>query len=352
MLTVTESGLYCAAGDFYIDPWRGVPRALITHAHSDHARRGSAAYLCVDSCADLLRSRLGPVNVQTLPYGEQITIGGVKVSFHPAGHVLGSAQIRMEHGGEVWVASGDYKVAADRTCTAFEPVKCHTFLTESTFGLPVYRWRPAEEITAEIREWWRANREEGRTSVMFAYSLGKAQRVLGGLEPEDGPIFAHGAVQEMLPHYAAAGIALPACLPATKENVRAAKGAGFVITPPGTDGSAWLESLGEVSTGCASGWMALRGTRRWRSADRGFALSDHADWPGLIGAIRATGAERVLVTHGYSATLARWLNENGWKAEVVPTKFTGDRAEPEESGEDSADEHPEPASLSRATEEP
>lgn len=348
MLTVTESGLYCAAGDFYIDPWRGVPRALITHAHSDHARRGSMAYLCVDSCAGLLRSRLGPVNIQTHPYGEQITIGGVKVSFHPAGHVLGSAQIRMEHQGEIWVASGDYKVAADRTCAAFEPVKCHTFLTESTFGLPVYRWRPAPEITAEIREWWRTNREEGRTSVMFAYSLGKAQRVLGSLEPEDGPIFVHGAVQEMLPHYAAAGITLPECLPATKENVRAAKGTGFVITPPGTDGSAWLASLGDVSTGCASGWMALRGTRRWRSADRGFALSDHADWPGLIGAIRATGAERVLVTHGYSATLARWLNENGWQAEVVPTRFTGDRAEPEEAAEDRESATPAEAEPSEA----
>jgi putative mRNA 3-end processing factor len=327
MLQITEQGLYCAAGDFHIDPWRGVERAVITHAHSDHARVGSQAYLCADTGVGLLRERLGPVNATGLRYGETVDMNGVRVSLHPAGHVLGSAQVRLEHHGEVWVVSGDYKTHSDPTCASFEPVRCHAFLTESTFGLPVYRWPQPEEIIADLHAWWRGNQEEGRTSVVFAYSLGKAQRVLASLDPSLGPIFVHGAVRALLRHYERAGVRLPPVQHATKDHVRAANGRGMVIAPPAADNSPWLHSLGETCTGIASGWMLLRGTRRWRAADRGFPLSDHADWDGLVASVRATGAERVLVTHGYAAQFARWLNEKGWRAEVVRTQFKGEGAE-------------------------
>ena len=327
MLKITGQGLYCEAGGFYVDPWRGVERALITHAHSDHARAGSQSYLCVEECAGLLRERLGPVNVASVRYGEVTEINGVRVSFHPAGHVLGSAQIRLEHRGEVWVASGDYKTHADPTCATFEPVRCHTFITESTFGLPVYRWPQPVEVFAEVNAWWRENQQEGRTSVLFGYSLGKAQRLLASVDPSIGPIFVHGAVRSLLRHYERAGVVLPPVEQATKEKVRAAEGRGLVIAPPAADNSTWLHNLGESSTAMASGWMLLRGTRRWRAADRGFALSDHADWEGLVSSIRATGAERVLVTHGYTAQLTRWLNENGWQAEAIRTKFEGEGKE-------------------------
>lgn len=337
MLEVTPDGLYCRAGDFHIDPWRGVPRALITHAHSDHARFGSESYLCATHSVGLLRQRLGSsINVTGMPYGETLRIGEAKVSFHPAGHVLGSAQIRMEHRGEVWVASGDYKTHHDPTCAAFEPVRCHAFLTESTFGLPVYHWPEPAEIMADVHRWWRANQAEGCTSVIFAYSLGKAQRILAGLDPSVGPLFVHGAVRNLLPHYEAAGVSLPPTEHATKEKVRAAQGKALVIAPPSADGSPWVNSFGDVATAFASGWMLLRGTRQWRNAERGFPISDHADWDGLVASIKATGAERVLVTHGYSAALARWLGENGWRAEVLRTHFEGDANE-DAAAEESAE---------------
>lgn len=323
MLTVAERGFYCAPGDFYVDPWRPVDRALITHAHSDHARPGSRAYLCAREGLEVLRVRLGHnASLTGLRYGETVNLNGVNVSFHPAGHVLGSAQIRLEHRGELWVVSGDYKTQPDPTCAAFEPVPCHTFVTESTFGLPIYRWPASESVFAEIQDWWRANQEHGRTSVLFAYTLGKAQRLLAGVDPSCGPIFVHRAVRQFLPAYAAAGVQLPAVQPATPENVQAAGGRALVLAPPAADGSSWLDALGEVSTAFASGWMLIRGIRRRRGADRGFALSDHADWPGLVQSIRATGATHVLVTHGATAPLVRWLNENGWQAEALLARFT------------------------------
>lgn len=333
MLTVTEHGLYCAAGDVYIDPWRPVDRALITHAHSDHARPGCQRYLCASAGVDVLRVRLGARgSITGLPYGETTRLNEVKVSFHPAGHVLGSAQIRLEHQGEVWVVSGDYKTHADPTCAAFEPVRCHTFVTESTFGLPVYRWPGPDAVLAEVNEWWRTNREQGRTSVLYAYSLGKAQRLLAGVDAALGPILAQAAVREFLPAYAAAGVTLPPVEPATPERIRAAGGTALVVGPPGAGDASVLESAGEASTAFASGWMLIRGTRRRRGADRGFALSDHADWPGLLSAIRATGASRVRVTHGVAAPLVRWLNENGWEAEALETRFVGEPTAAEPAG--------------------
>ena len=188
-------GLYCPPGDFYIDPWRPVDRAVITHAHADHARPGHAHYLAARPSEGVLRARLGDIRLDTLAYGERLVHRGVTISLHPAGHVLGSAQVRLEHGGQVWVASGDYKVAPDPTCAPFEPVRCDTFITESTFGLPVYRWPSDDELFAQVNAWWAANAAAGRASVLACYSFGKAQRLLGGIDPSIGPVVVHGAVE-------------------------------------------------------------------------------------------------------------------------------------------------------------
>ncbi len=318
MLTVTQPGLWCATGGFHIDPSRRVDRALITHAHSDHARRGCRSYLCAQEGVEVLRLRVGrEASVTGLRYGERLEVNGVAVSFHPAGHVLGSAQVRLEHQGEVWVVSGDYKRQADPTCAAFEPVRCHTFVTESTFGLPIYRWPEPGLVFDEINAWWRSNRERGRTSVLFGYSLGKAQRLLAGVDPAVGPIFVHEAVRQFLPAYAAAGVNLPATDLATAEKVSAARGEALVIAPPAGGEFADMSGIGGVSTAFASGWMLFRAARRQRGGGRGFVLSDHVDWPGLMATIRETGASRVLVTHGVAGPLVRWLNENGWQAEAL-----------------------------------
>ncbi len=332
LLQITKAGLYCTQGGFHIDPWQPVDFAVITHAHSDHARVGSQHYLTAEPGKPVLQERLGPeAKIEGLPYGAQITRNEVKVSLHPAGHILGSAQVRVEHRGEIWVVSGDYKVETEMTCAPFEPVKCHAFITESTFGLPIYRWRPQAEIFSEVNSWWRENQGNQRTSVLFAYSLGKAQRVLSEIDAAIGPIFVHGAVARLLPAYAAAGVNLPPVQTVTTETVRAAGGGGLVISPSSVEGSPWLRRFGDISRASASGWMQIRGARRRAALDRGFALSDHSDWDGLLSSIRATGASRVLVTHGYVAPMVRYLGENGWQAEALPTRFPGE-------GEDSAEE--------------
>jgi putative mRNA 3-end processing factor len=325
LFRTTDHGLYCEAGGFHVDPWLPVDRALITHAHGDHARWGSRSYLAARAGERVLRTRLGPdANISTVEYGEPIAINGVRVSFHPAGHILGSAQIRVEHRGEVWVASGDYKTEPDPTCTPFEPVRCHTFITESTFGLPIYRWTPQAEAFHEIRTWWRANREAGRASIIFAYALGKAQRVLAGLVDADGPIYTHGAVERLNQDYRASGIALPPTTSATSQPRGHDWSGALVVAPPSAGGSPWVRRFGMLSTAFASGWMRIRGTRRRRSVDRGFVLSDHVDWPALLGTIAATGAERVFVTHGYREPLARWLTEHGIDARAVASGWKGD----------------------------
>jgi putative mRNA 3-end processing factor len=314
VIELSDAGLYCPGGGFHIDPWGSVERALVTHAHSDHARAGSRSYLTSYAGEALLRARIGDEGgIQAVQYGERIAIGDVTVSLHPAGHMLGSAQVRIERGGEVWVVSGDYKLAPDVTCAPFEPVRCHTFVTESTFALPIYRWASVAEITAAIHTWWRTNREAGRSSVLFAYPLGKAQRVLALLDTSIGPICAHGAVEKYSAIYRAQGIALPAI-------TEAVKGA-LVLAPPSAMGSPWLKRFGTISRAMASGWMRIRGARRRRSLDQGFALSDHADWPGLLNAIEETGAETVWVTHGYRAPLARWLEERGRRVMSIETRF-------------------------------
>jgi putative mRNA 3-end processing factor len=321
LLTVTDAGLFCPAGGFHIDPWRPVARAIITHAHGDHASPGSRSYLTAAAGAALVRLRVGS-EVQGLPYGEEITLGDIRLSFHPAGHLLGSAQVRLAGGGSVWVVSGDYKTASDPTCAPFTPVPCDVFVSESTFGLPIYRWLPADVVFDELHTWWRANQEQQRTSVLFAYALGKAQRLLAGIDRSIGPVLVHGMVERFLPAYRAAGVDLPPTV--GLEHVTAVRGRGLVIAPPSAANSLWLRRFGDCSTAFASGWMQVRGNRRRRNLDRGFALSDHADWTGLIEAIRATGAPRILVTHGQVPALVRWLNENGWEADALATAFDPD----------------------------
>ena len=327
MVVVRKEGLYCVPGQFYIDPWRPVERAIITHAHADHARVGHRHYLCAASGVQVLRARLGPVSIQGLAYGECIDHHGVRVSLHPAGHVLGSAQVRMEVGGEVWVASGDYKLQPDPTCVPFEPVRCHTFITESTFGLPIYRWQAPQEINDEINQWWRRNAAEGRTSVLFCYAFGKAQRILAGLDPAIGPIICHGAAQALTQVYRESGVALPATVMVSDVTDKAALKTAMVIAPPSAAGSPWMKRFGDYSDAFASGWMLLRGARRRRGVDRGFVLSDHADWPGLMQAITATRAERIIVTHGAIPVMVRWLRQNGWQAGGFETEYGDDEAE-------------------------
>ncbi len=336
LIELNAAGLYCPAGDFYVDPWQGVDRAIITHSHSDHAHEGSRNYLTATSNLALLRARLGEVNATGVEYGESVTLGQVKVSLHPAGHILGSSQVRIEHRGEVWVMSGDYKTASDPTCAAFEPLPCHGFVTEATFGLPIYRWPEPAEVLAELDAWWAHNQTIGRTSVIFAYALGKSQRLLASLRELRGPILAHGAVMRYLPMYEAAGVKLPPVVHATAETARAGKGKALVIAPPSARGSPWLKKFGPVSTALASGWMRIRGARRRRSVDRGFVLSEHVDWPALNSTIEATGAQQIWVTQGYTSAVARWLNERGIEARPLATRFEGEPPDDTETVDDDA----------------
>ncbi len=336
LLEIRDDGLYCPGGDFYIDPWNPVERAVITHAHADHAVAGSRDYLCSSTCAPLLQARLGSdIAVQPLAYGVSINIGSVSVTLHPAGHILGSAQVEVASGGYSWVVSGDYKLRPDSTSEAFEPVRCHGFVTEATFALPIFRWPAAAETFAEINAWWQRNRDDKRASVLYGYSLGKAQRLIAGVDASIGPIYTHGSVQILNDIYRRSGIPLPSTIYAMEAGTKDFRGA-LVVAPPAMNGSAWVRRFGNFSNAMASGWMAIRGHRRRRAIDRGFVLSDHADWPQLLSAIKQTGAEQVWVTHGLVEPLARWLNEAGIAATGVKTHFADEDENPRE---------PEPSGL-------
>lgn len=314
LVIARPEGLYCPPGDFYIDPWRPVDRAVITHGHGDHSRSGNNHYLTAAPGAGILRSRLGQhINLQTLPYGERLEHHGVSLSFHPAGHVLGSAQVRIEVKGEVWVASGDYKRQPDPTCAAFEPVRCDTFITECTFGLPVYRWPDTTKVVAEIARWREECAAQGEVAILYCYALGKAQRVLAELLAlgKTAPVWLHGAVDAGVQVYRQSGVPMVE----THRVVDEERGADFagrlVIAPPSAAGSSWLRRFRHAQQGFASGWMQLRGNRRRGNYDRGFVLSDHADWPALLRSVRQSGARRVIVTHGSTDALVRMLNEAG-----------------------------------------
>jgi putative mRNA 3-end processing factor len=338
LVVARPEGLYCTAGGFYIDAWRPVERTVITHAHGDHARYGSGRYLAAAPSEHVLRKRLGDVALELLPYGEAIEINGVRVSLHPAGHVLGSAQVRLEHRGQVWVVSGDYKLETDATCAPFELVRCDTFITESTFGLPIYRWAPQQEVFDAVNEWWRANAEENRPSVLYGYAFGKSQRLLAGVDPEIGPIVCHGAVEVLNEAYRRSGVDLPQTMRVSEVPDQTMLRRALVLAPPSAQATPWLRRFGQYSDGFASGWMQLRGARKRRSVDRGFVLSDHADWPALLDAIGGTGAERVIVTHGYSAALVRWFLEHGRQAEAFETEYGDEETDTPASGTDTVAE--------------
>ena len=322
LLEITPNGLYCRAGGFYIDPWGPAERAVLTHAHA--AQPNSAgSYLVAKSGERLVRSVAGPESaVESVDYGAPITIGSTRVSLHPAGHILGSAQVRIEHAGEVWVFSGHYKLAPDLTCAPFEPLHCHTFVTEATYGLPIFRWPADMEVRDAIHSWWRANQEAGRASLLFTHPLGKAQRLLALLDPSIGPILCDEAVERVNRLYREHGIELAPTTTADGVSDRRS----LILAPPSAHGSAWAKRFGPASTALASGWMRIRGTRRRRSLDRGFAFSDHADWAGLLRAIEETRAERVWVTGGFRGAIVRWIEEHGGVA--FPAEGQWEEAEP------------------------
>lgn len=336
LLAFNNKGIYCAQADVYLDPWRPVDKAIITHGHSDHARWGHNRYITHHLNVPIIKHRLGNINVTGQDWGETFTINGVRFSLHPAGHIVGSAQVRVEYKGEVWVFTGDYKVEDDALSTPYEVVPCHTFITECTFGLPAFRWLPQSEVMTDINNWWADNRANGQTSVIFGYTLGKAQRILKHLEPSIGRIFTHGAVENMnevlrtmvdLPH------TTRITADVSKDDLRGS----LVIAPPSAHGSTWIRKLSPFVTAAASGWMAFRGARTRRAVDRGFVLSDHCDWQGLLESIKATGAEKVISTHGYSDIFSRYLRELGYDARTEQTQYEGESAEvtatPEEPAE-------------------
>ena len=332
LLQADDTGLHCRAGGFHVDPWRPADVAVVTHGHSDHARPGSKLYWAPEASLPILRSRLaadleGGAEIRGVPYGETFRLGDAAISFHPAGHVLGSAQVRVEVDGEVWVVSGDYKRIPDPTCEPFEVVECDAFVTEATFALPVYRWPDPQGVAREILAWWDALRTEGRNAVLFCYSLGKCQRLLAELATlTDRRVFLHGALVAMTDVYRDAGVEM---LPTTYVTDHLDEGGDFagdlILAPPSSRGTSWIRRFGRAGTAFASGWMTLRGTRRQRSVDRGFVLSDHADWPNLLRTIEETRARRVLTTHGYADTLARFLREErGLDAEPLETRYRGE----------------------------
>jgi len=342
VVTLSASGLHVPSADLHIDPWGPSDRAIITHGHSDHARGTARQVLTAESGVGILQVRLGAgASVQGVAFGERIRVGDATISLHPAGHILGSAQVRIESGGEVWVVTGDCKRQPDPAAEAFEVVRCHTLISECTFGLPVYRWPDPASVMEEVMTWWEESAAEGRNVLLGAYALGKAQRVLahlarigdragaGGGFP--GPILVHGAVERLLPPYVAEGIRLPPVAKATPEAVKAAAGTALVVAPPSAAGTPWARKLDPFSLGVASGWMKLRGTRRRRGADRGFVLSDHLDWPDLLATVSDTGAERVGLTHGTTGPAVRYLQEQGLDAWSLPTRFEGEAEDADEA---------------------
>ncbi len=328
MLQFLREGIYCKPGNFYIDPWLPVDKALITHGHADHARSGMNRYLSHDFTVPIIKSRIGAdTNVQGIGYGKIITINGVKVSFHPAGHIIGSSQIRMEYKGKVIVISGDYKIQADGLSTPFEPVKCHEFVSESTFGLPIYNWPAVSQLNQQLQDWVLQNKTNGKTSVFIGYSLGKAQRIMKAIE-NIGKIYVHFSIGKLNEAYNSVGIDLPEYEVADMRQDIKHLDQSIVILPPSLSDSNLIRKIPNRVTAYCSGWMQVRGARRWRSADAGFAMSDHADWHGLLQTIKNTEAEKVYITHGQTAVFTKYLNEIGIQATEVKTEFGNE--EPEE----------------------
>lgn len=324
LIQFTDKGLYVPQADVYIDPWRKVKRALITHGHADHSRYGMDHYLCTHAAKPVIKFRLGSkINIDSVEFGETTTINGVKFSFHPAGHIIGSAQIRVEYKGEVWIVSGDYKTENDGISENFESVKCDTFITESTFGLPVYKWKSQVEVFEDINNWWRENQSEGKTSVLTGYSLGKAQRLLCGLDPSIGKIYTHTAIESINQVLRKQGIQLPHTIKINTHQEKKNYAGNMVVCPPSAKHNPWMKKLGNVSIGSASGWMKIPGALERRKVDKGFVLSDHADWTGLLSAIKSSEASSIFVTHGHSKIFSRYLQEKGYQSAEVKTEYEG-----------------------------
>ena len=276
-------------------------------------------YLCSQDGERVLRLRVGmSASIQSLPYGQVVNLNGVNISLHPAGHILGSAQVRVEKDGEVVVVSGDYKTEPDRTCQAFESIKCHTFITESTFGLPIYNWQPEKEVFCDVNEWCRSNQAKGTTTILVGYSLGKSQRVLSAIDPSLGVIYLHKALRPYTEAYQEQGVIFPA-FEYLSARTKPSDLVGAIVLAP----SPHLEIGGKVeglhfASAFLSGWMAVDRFRKTRGRGHGFVVSDHVDWKAMLSAISATRAEKVMVTHGYRGPVVRYLREKGLDASVLP----------------------------------
>lgn len=323
LLAFNQNGIYCAAAGVYLDPWRKVDKAIISHGHADHSRWGNKTYITHHNNIPIMKHRLGEIDVEGKAYGESFIINNVKFSLHPAGHVIGSSQIRVEHKGEVWVFTGDYKDEVDGVCTPFEPVKCDTFITECTFGLPAFKWKPQAEVMSDINQWWANNKAEGQTSVLFGYSLGKAQRLLKHLNPEIGKIYTHGAIENMT-EVLREMVDFPETTRVTRETTKKELNGNLVLAPPSAHGGTWIRKMVPYVTASASGWMTFRGARRRRAIDKGFVMSDHCDWDGLLNSIKATGCEKVICTHGYTDIFSKYLRELGYDARTQDTQYEGE----------------------------
>ena len=320
LLAFNQNGIYCAKADVYLDPWRKVDKAIISHGHADHSRWGNKKYITHHDNIPIMKHRLGEIDVMGKAYGESFTINNVKFSLHPAGHVIGSSQIRVEHQGEVWVFTGDYKDEDDGVCIPYVPVKCHTFITECTFGLPAFKWKPQAEVMAEINDWWQSNKTDGRTSVLFGYSLGKAQRLLKHLDTNIGDIYTHGAIENMT-NVLRAQVDFPETKLITRETTKKELSGNLVLDTPSVHGGTWIRKMVPYVTASASGWMTFRGARRRRAIDKGFVMSDHCDWDGLLNSIKATECEKVICTHGYTDIFSRYLREIGYDARTEATQY-------------------------------
>ncbi|AXT51662.1 ligase-associated DNA damage response exonuclease [Aquimarina sp. BL5] len=332
LLQFTEKGIYCAQAKVYIDPWKPVDKAIITHGHADHSRWGHKQYITHHTNIPIIKHRLGDIKVSGKEYGEAFLINNVTFSFHPAGHIIGSSQIRVEHKGEIWVFTGDYKIEDDGISAPYEPVTCHTFITECTFGLPAFKWTPQEEVFKNINQWWAENKVDGKTSILFGYSLGKAQRLLKYLNPEIGKIYTHGAIENMT-NVIRPMMDFPETTLITKETKKEDLLGNIVIAPPSTHGSTWIRKMVPYVTASASGWMTFRGARRRRAIDKGFVLSDHCDWDGLLTAVKETGATKIISTHGYTEIFSKYLRELGYDARTEKTQYEGELTEMESKKE-------------------
>lgn len=317
----TKKGIYCIPGKFYLDPWYPVDYAIISHGHADHSRWGNKHYLCHQDSKNILLHRLGKdISIETLNYNQTKTINGVKVSFYPAGHIIGSVQIKLEYKGKVVVFSGDYKTNPDFITTPFEPVKCHEFITESTFGLPIYNWKTEAELQSQLQQWIVNNQKQNKTSVFFGYSLGKAQRIMSLVDGID-QVYVHSAINNLNQAISKSGIVLPKSKLITSDFNKKDIQNKIVILPPALLGSNLLKKIPNAATAICSGWMQIRGNRRWKGVDAGFAVSDHADWNGLLSAVKVTEAEKVYVTHGSQAVFSKYLNEIGIESQEVVTEY-------------------------------